>query len=181
MDNKPSRSSGLPPPPAANPSVVHSTRKMMGIDPRYFTTIPGILKIAEICIGIICAAVCGKAWFSGNEFFLFVTITCIIITFILVLLHFLKIPKLVGLPWGIRWSFIEFVYAATACVFYGIAASVQVARTAIGDNVIFGDFSTTYNRYMAAGVIAYFNFILYGVDAFLHYKEYRDNRLQGPV
>ncbi|GAV04892.1 hypothetical protein RvY_15098-2 [Ramazzottius varieornatus] len=106
MDNKPSRSSAVPPPATTNPSVVHSTRKTMGIDVKYFLTIPGMLKIAEIIIGIICAAVCGKAYFSGNEFFLFVTIFFIIMTFILLLLHFARIPKSFALPGGLRWSFL---------------------------------------------------------------------------
>ncbi|OQV23462.1 hypothetical protein BV898_02582 [Hypsibius exemplaris] len=182
MDNKPSRASAGPPPAAINPSVIQSTRKMVGVDLRYFTSIVGILKIAEICIGIICAAICGPAYYSGNQFFLFVTITCIIITTVLLLLHFARIPKLFGLPGGIRWTFVEFVYAVTACIFYLIAASVQVARTAQGDYFSYGgSLTSSYNRYMAAGVIAFVNFILYGVDAFFHYKEYRDNRLQGPV
>lgn len=51
----------------------------------------------------------------------------------------------------------EFVYAATATVLYVIAASVQVARTQIGDVQRFvefnsGSFYDTYSRYMAAGV-----------------------------
>ncbi|XP_055354325.1 CKLF-like MARVEL transmembrane domain-containing protein 8 [Paramacrobiotus metropolitanus] len=181
MDIKPARSSAVPPPARSNPSVVQSTRKMMGVDSRYCISIPGCLKIAEIVVGVICGAVCQRAYFAGNQFFLFVVILCIIISTTLLFLHFAKVPKIFTLPGGVQWPFVEFVYASGAALLYAIAASVQVARTVIGDNKENSDKSSTYDRYLAAGIIAFLNVGLYSADAFIHYQQYRNNQVQGPV
>jgi hypothetical protein len=53
----------------------------------YFKSIPGILKIVHLGLGILCMACGSPAWWSGQHFFLFVAVSAFILSMVRLPLH----------------------------------------------------------------------------------------------
>ncbi|XP_044271359.1 uncharacterized protein LOC123015604 isoform X2 [Tribolium madens] len=133
----------------------------------YFKTTPGILKIAELILGILCMSLASPAWLSGTHFFLFVATTSFIGTLIWVFVYFLGIREALNLP--IHWILTELVNTAICTGAYVIAFIVQLSIWPGGPHWHKG-------ANIAAGVFGIFNALAYGFATYLLYIEYKGNR-----
>jgi len=145
----------------------------------YFTTIPGIIKLVQLILGVICMACASPAKgiplkqrdeLSGlgeNHFFLFVVVTCFIVTLIWTFFYLLQIREFIKIKLPFTFLWIEVLYTVIATAFYVIAFIVLLSG--------FGgctDRSTECGARVAGGVFAIFNSIAYGLGAVLIYQEY---------
>jgi len=130
------------------------------IDIPYFMTLPGILKIVQWVLGILCMILGSPALVGGGHFFLFVVVMAFIITFLWICIYFFSIRE--GLQLAIPWVLAEFFYTAITTIFYFIAMIVQ--------------FSTGYyTRYIIAGLFGLFNTLAYAGGAYFLFRDYKHN------
>jgi len=147
----------------------------------YYKILPGIIKLVQMVLGVICMACAAPAKGVGffdrnnsqtyglgnNHWFLFVVVTCFIITLIWIFYYLLQISEFikVKLPFSFLW--LEVLYTVIATALYVIAFIVLLAG--------FGwcaGLSTDCDARIAGGVFAIFNSIAYGVGAYFLYQEY---------
>ncbi|XP_074646376.1 CKLF-like MARVEL transmembrane domain-containing protein 4 [Tubulanus polymorphus] len=129
------------------------------IDVQYFISPPcGILKCVEIILGVIAAGCASSAWFPALHFFLFVSVTALLCTLILLCLYLFRVPAMTS---NIPWNLIEFIYNCVVTGFYLIASIVLIS---IGNAVA---------RYIAASVFGFFNTIAYGIGIYFSYISWR--------
>ncbi|CAH1375766.1 CKLF-like MARVEL transmembrane domain-containing protein 4 [Tenebrio molitor] len=154
---------------AANkPQTSDQPLSWIKINLEYFKTTPGIIKIAEIILGILCMALASPALLSGTHFFLFVATTSFIGTLIWVFIYLLGIREALNLP--IHWILTELVNTGICTGAYVIAFIVQLS--------IWPTSRYHYHRgaNIAAGVFGILNAIAYGLGSYLLYIEYKGNR-----
>ncbi|XP_016980019.1 uncharacterized protein LOC108045259 [Drosophila rhopaloa] len=146
------------PPGGANPAVGSNggfgSAIRLNID--YFRTTPGIIKIVEFVLGIICMALASPPLTSATSFFMFVIVLSFIITILLIAAYFLGIREALNL--NINWIFAELITTAVLTLLYFIGSIVQLARWS--DVIGKGAGSNT-----AAGAIGLFNFVAYAAGA----------------
>jgi len=150
---------------AANkPQASDQPLSWIKINLEYFKTTPGLLKIAELILGILCMSLASPAYLSGTHFFLFVATTSFIGTLIWVFVYFLGIREALTLP--IHWILTELVNTGICTVCYIIAFIVQLAVWSPGYH---------YHRgvNIAAGVFGIFNALAYGFATYLLHIEYK--------
>jgi len=145
----------------------------------YFRTMPGIIKIVQFVLGVICMALAAPAQGIGfgrnedlfglghNHWFLFVVVTCFIVTLIWIFFYLLQIREFVKIKLPFTFLWVEVVYTCVATAFYVIAFIVLLA----GFGWCAGR-SNICDARIAGGVFAIFNSIAYGVGAVLTYQEY---------
>lgn len=151
-----------------NNTTTHSVSVSLVGNPRYFLTVPGILKIIEWVFAIIAIACSAPALFNGAHWFLFVVIVCFICTFMWMCIHFFTITNVIS---SLPWLILEMVFAATATVLYFVAMIVMFVET--NDHYRFIMFYFGPSRYDACITAACFgllNFIVYGIEAGFHFK-----------
>ncbi|XP_070536895.1 CKLF-like MARVEL transmembrane domain-containing protein 4 [Ptychodera flava] len=145
-------------------TTTSSTRIQPSItcDVLYVRTVRGILKIVQCVISLI-AFICitaAKWWtnhYSAYRFHQFVTMFCFWSTLILIVLYMTKLILRIPLP----WILIEFFYCCGACVFYLISSSCVAA------------YSYGYAAHEAAAVFGFFALIVYGIEAFFLFRDWR--------
>ncbi|XP_034934756.1 CKLF-like MARVEL transmembrane domain-containing protein 8 [Chelonus insularis] len=140
----------------------------------YFKTIPGIIKLVQLVLGIICMACAAPAYIPGTSWFLFVAIVSFIATLIWVFIYLLSIREALKLP--IKWILSELINTGIATVLYTIAFIVQLSVwSSHFRNDVFGIRSSN----IAAGVFGIFNTIAYAAGTYFLYIEWKNNGSSG--
>ncbi|GAB6027916.1 hypothetical protein CHUAL_002131 [Chamberlinius hualienensis] len=133
-------------------------------DPSYLRTIPGILKLFRMLmdlLGFICVMVSGVYYWSGANWFSFVSMTSFWVTGVLLVFYlFHLIERLHFLP----WMLLEFIYNTVWTVFYLIAAAIVASLGQI-------------EAFAAAAFFGFCAMIAYGYDAFLKFRGWRNGDL----
>ncbi|XP_075159024.1 CKLF-like MARVEL transmembrane domain-containing protein 4 isoform X1 [Haematobia irritans] len=132
----------------------------------YFQTVPGIIKIVQFLLGIICLACASPAYISATAFFLFVAVVTFIATILWIFAYFLGIRE--ALNFAINWIFTEFINTGIATVLYFIAFVVQLAKWSSYSSASYG-----YGSNIAAGVFGLFNFLAYAAGTYFLYLEHK--------
>lgn len=127
----------------------------------YFKTPPGLLKVVELILGILCMAL-GSPWYS--TWFVFVAVTCFITTLLWSFVYLLSIREALKLP--INWVLSELIGTGIQTLFYFIAFIVMFANTS-------RYYEGGYGSNVAAAVFGLFNTVAYAGSAFFLYKEHR--------
>ncbi|XP_072943360.1 CKLF-like MARVEL transmembrane domain-containing protein 4 isoform X2 [Epargyreus clarus] len=127
------------------------------INVEYFKTPPGMLKIVQLVLGILCMAL-GTPW--ASTWYVFVAVTAFITTLMWSFVYFLSIREALKLP--INWVLSELVSTSLETFFYLIAFIVMFTS-------VYGN----YGRNVAAAVFGIFNTIAYGASSYLLYQEHR--------
>ncbi|XP_026745807.1 CKLF-like MARVEL transmembrane domain-containing protein 4 [Trichoplusia ni] len=136
------------------------------IDINYFKTPPGLLKIIQLVLGILCMAL-ASPWYS--TWFVFVAVTSFITTLMWSFVYLLSIKEALKLP--INWVLSELISVGLETFMYLIAFIVMFAATA-------GYYSVPmYGANVAAAVFGIFNTAAYAASAFLLFKEHRGSTM----
>jgi len=147
----------------------------------YFKTVPGIIKLVQLALGVICMAcaapaigIGGKAFNFGlghNHWFLFVIVTCFIVTLIWTFFYLLQVRDFIKVKLPFTFLKIEVIFTIVATILYLIAFIVILSG--------FGWCTTSYSTgthfcdaRVAGGVFAIFNTIAYGAGAYFVYSEF---------
>lgn len=130
----------------------------------YFQTVPGIIKLVQFIIGIICMACASPAYIAATDFFLFVVVISFIATILWIFAYLLGIREALNL--AINWIFTELLNTGIATILYFIAFVVQLAK--------WSSYSGHgYGSNMAAGVFGLFNFLAYAAGTYFLYLEHK--------
>ncbi|XP_055370970.1 MARVEL domain-containing protein 1 [Condylostylus longicornis] len=139
------------------------------INIEYFKTLPGILKLVQLLLGIICMALASPAAASVTHFFLFVAVTSFIATLLWAFAYFLSVRENLNL--AINWILTELLNTALVTLLYLIAFIVQLSG-----------WSTYYHPWsgsnIAAGVFGLFNTLAYVAGCYLLFIEHRSGATQ---
>ncbi|CAL7950779.1 unnamed protein product [Xylocopa violacea] len=135
----------------------------------YFSSIPGIIKLLQVGLGIICMACASPAYVGASHWFLFVAVTAFIATMLWCFIYFLSIREALKLP--INWILTELLNTAIFAVLYMIAFIAQLSLW----SVVTGP-STTRN--IAAGVFGILNTLAYAAGAYFLFVEWRSSNTQ---
>ncbi|XP_040564822.1 plasmolipin [Lepeophtheirus salmonis] len=184
-----------PTPPTHETSVRVSTDPTPGthvtqiqLDIGYFKTIPGIIKIVELVLGVLCMILASPARtfgyiYSGNKYgiylygegqnhwFLFVVVTSFIITLLWTFFYFLQLRESIKNNLPFSWLKLEYFYTLITTILYIIAFIV------ILEGFGYCPGATTCDTRIAAGSFAIFNSIAYGIGTFLLHQEYRSQQM----
>ncbi|XP_022916069.1 CKLF-like MARVEL transmembrane domain-containing protein 4 isoform X2 [Onthophagus taurus] len=134
----------------------------------YFKTLPGIIKIIELILGIICMSCASPAYLSGTHWFLFAVTISFISTLIWSFVYLLSIREALNLP--IDWLLSEMINTGIDTVFYCIGFIVQLA-------VWVSPYSQVIRvRNLIAGVFGLLNTFAYGYGTFMLHKEWKSSR-----
>ncbi|KAH8420152.1 hypothetical protein KR009_006402 [Drosophila setifemur] len=130
----------------------------------YFRSIPGIIKIVQFVLGIICMALAAPPLNSATSFFMFVIVISFIINILLIAAYFLGIREALNV--AVNWIFSELLTTAVLTLLYFIGFIVQLARWAESEQK--GASSNT-----AAGVFGLFNFLAYAAGTYFLFLAHR--------
>uniref|UniRef100_U5EQZ4 Putative members of chemokine-like factor super family n=1 Tax=Corethrella appendiculata TaxID=1370023 RepID=U5EQZ4_9DIPT len=130
----------------------------------YFKTIPGILKLVQLILGILCMSLASPAFLSGTHWFLFVAVSSFIATLLWTFVYLLGIREVLNLP--INWILTELFNTGLATVFYFIAFIVQLS-------VWSGYSGYAKGANVAAGVFGIFNTFAYAAGTYFLYLEHK--------
>ncbi|XP_064467476.1 MARVEL domain-containing protein 1-like [Ornithodoros turicata] len=141
------------------------------LNPYYFKTTPGIIKLVQVLFGMICLGCGSPALIGYARFFLFVAAICYIITVLLCVIYILGInTALSSLPWLSG----ELVYTVLGALLYLIAAITELVMTTSYDWHTM--FIGLRDQYIAAGVFGIFQMMAYGAGAFFLFMEWKATR-----
>ncbi|XP_004924860.1 uncharacterized protein LOC101742095 [Bombyx mori] len=147
--------------PAAAPPPQGGALDWIKINVDYFKTPPGLLKIIQLILGILCMGL-GSPWYS--TWFVFVAVTSFITTLMWSFVYLLSIREALKLP--INWVLSELISTALETVMYLLAFIVLFAATGTY-------YGPRYGSNVAAAVFGIFNTIAYGASSFLLFREHR--------
>ncbi|CAH1115261.1 unnamed protein product [Psylliodes chrysocephalus] len=139
------------------------------INVEYFKSTPGILKLVEFVLGIICMALASPAHYGGTHFFLLVATTSFILTILWIFIYLLGIREALRIP--INWILSELFNTGLWGGLYIIAFIVQL--------IVAATIHPAYNfrgSYIAAGVFGIFNAGVYCFAAYLLFLEWKRNK-----
>ncbi|XP_049857728.1 uncharacterized protein LOC126341392 isoform X1 [Schistocerca gregaria] len=138
------------------------------LNPNYFRTVPGIIKLVQLVLGIVCMACASPAVLSGTHWFLFVAAVSFTATLIWVFVYLLNIREALKLP--INWILTELLNTALMTLLYLIAFIVQLA--------IWSEFhySSWKSSNIAAGVFGLFNFLAYAAGVYFLFVEWKNSK-----
>ncbi|TMW54277.1 hypothetical protein DOY81_000632 [Sarcophaga bullata] len=131
----------------------------------YFQTVPGIIKLVQFILGIICMACASPAYIAATSFFLFVVVVSFIATILWIFAYLLGIREALNV--AINWIFTELLNTGIASVLYFIAFVVQLAKWSSYPH------SYGYGSNIAAGVFGLFNFLAYAAGTYFLYLEHK--------
>ncbi|XP_076043155.1 plasmolipin-like isoform X2 [Oratosquilla oratoria] len=147
----PTYASPAPKPPGSGVSLCLS----------YFRTSPGIIKLLELAIGVICMACAAPAWTKGTHWFLFVVVTAFVSTAIWCFIYLLNLKSAVNLP--IDWLLTELLNTSITTLLYLIAVIVQFCSVLVSPG-----------RNYAAGFFGIINMLVYAAGSFFLYRDWKD-------
>ncbi|XP_064090053.1 CKLF-like MARVEL transmembrane domain-containing protein 4 [Macrobrachium nipponense] len=152
-------------PDAHTTTTTTTTRVQTNIrfDPTYVRSIPGILKCVTMVINLIgyISIMFGPDHSTAN-WFSFVSMMGFWITGILMVLYLMHILERFHM---VPWFMLEFGYCALWAFFYFTAATASAVKG--GDDAAFA----------AAAFFGYVALILYSVDAFFKFKDWRSGNI----
>lgn len=171
---------GPPPPPST--TITLNTDPTPGasvteihLDIGYFKTLPGILKICQLILGIVCMACAAPArglrgssfGIGHNHWFLFVVVTAFILTLMWSFFYFLQMRDSIQANLPFSWLKLEYFYTVVVFILYFISFIVILAG--------FGWCAGTSwcDARIAAGVLAILNTIMYGLGAYILHNDYK--------
>lgn len=138
------------------------------INYKYFKTLPGMVKLAQLILGIICLILASPARLPGTNWFLFVVIISFIATAIWSFVYLLSIREAINFP--INWVLTEFVNTLLLTVLYTVAFIVQISAWS-------KPYHSNYkNPNMAAGVFGIINAVAYGTGVYLIFNDWKKTR-----
>ncbi|XP_073833353.1 CKLF-like MARVEL transmembrane domain-containing protein 4 isoform X1 [Musca autumnalis] len=132
----------------------------------YFQTVPGIIKLVQFFLGIICLSCASPAYISATSFFIFVAVISFIATLLWIFAYLLSIREALNV--AINWIFTEFINTGIATILYFIAFIVQLAKWSSYHSSSYG-----YGSNIAAGVFGLFNFLAYAAGTYFLYLEHK--------
>ncbi|XP_059222742.1 proteolipid protein 2 isoform X2 [Stomoxys calcitrans] len=132
----------------------------------YFQTVPGIIKLVQFFLGIICMACASPAYISATAFFLFVAVVSFIATLLWIFAYFLGIREALNV--AINWVFTEFLSTIISFVLYFITFVVQLATWSGYPH------TPGHTANIAAGVFGCFNSVAYAFGAYLLFLQHRN-------
>lgn len=143
------------------------------LNPWYFKTLPGILKLVQLLLAIICMG-CGSPVITPEtNFFMFVVAIYFIITLVLCIIYFFTIKSL--LP-KLPWLSIELGITTAGAVLYFMGSVAQLAATNRRDYSYVLYHKGYYSSYIAAGCFGLFNFVAYSAATFFLFKEWKESK-----
>ncbi|XP_037085206.1 uncharacterized protein LOC119105791 isoform X2 [Pollicipes pollicipes] len=149
-----------PPPPAGGSGIRFNAE--------HFKTTPGIIKIVEVAIGILCLILASPSYFSGTGFFLFAVVISFLSTMVWIFIYLFSIREaLPQIP--IQWVLTEVVNTVIMTIVLAVGTVSQLATVAPYFNHNF------YALNIAAGVFGLFNTLVYAAGAYLLFLEYRQS------
>ncbi|TDG41881.1 hypothetical protein AWZ03_011711 [Drosophila navojoa] len=153
-------------PPGGNPSAGDNGNfwSAIRLNLDYFQTAPGLIKIVQLILGIICMACVSPAQAAATSFFLFAVVISFIITFLLIAAYFLGIREALNV--AVNWIFSELLTTAVLTLLYFIGFIVQLARWAESSAV-------GRNANVAGGVFGLFNFLAYAAGTYFLFLAHR--------
>lgn len=146
----------------ATPTYAPPQKSGISLCLQYFKTGPGIVKLVELLIGIICMACAAPAWTKGTHWFLFVVVTAFVSTSLWCFIYLLNLKSAINLP--IDWLLTELLNTAITTLLYLIAVIVQ-----------FCSIEQEPDRNITAGVFGVFNMLTYAVGSFYLYRDWKDS------
>ncbi|XP_045110097.1 MARVEL domain-containing protein 1-like isoform X6 [Portunus trituberculatus] len=146
----------------ATPTYAPPQKSGISLCLQYFKTGPGIVKLVELLIGIICMACAAPAWTKGTHWFLFVVVTAFVSTSLWCFIYLLNLKSAINLP--IDWLLTELLNTAITTLLYLIAVIVQ-----------FCSIGPAADRNITAGVFGVFNMLTYAVGSFYLYRDWKDS------
>nr|XP_033330247.1 CKLF-like MARVEL transmembrane domain-containing protein 4 [Megalopta genalis] len=136
----------------------------------YFRTIPGIIKLVQVGLGIICMACASPARIPTTHWFLFVAVTAFISTLVWCFIYFLSIREALKLP--INWILSELLNTSIFTFLYMIAFIAQLSAW----SAYVGSYTVSSN--IAGGIFGIFNTIAYAAGAYFLYVEWKSSNTQ---
>lgn len=127
----------------------------------YFKTPPGLLKIIQLVLGLLCMILATPYY---SPWFVFVAVTSFISTLMWSFVYLLSIREALRIP--INWVLSELICNAIQTVLYFIAFIVLFAATAYIH-------SYQYGANVAAAVFGIFITVAYAAAAYLLYQEHK--------
>ncbi|XP_067640661.1 CKLF-like MARVEL transmembrane domain-containing protein 4 [Eurosta solidaginis] len=131
----------------------------------YFQTVPGILKLVQFVLGLICMICASPAYIAATSFFLFVVVISFIATILWIFAYFLGIREALNV--AVNWIFTELINTALCTVLYFIAFVVQLAKWSSYPHTY------SYGSNIAAGVFGVFNFLAYAAGTYFLYLAHK--------
>ncbi|XP_045473704.1 CKLF-like MARVEL transmembrane domain-containing protein 8 [Harmonia axyridis] len=133
----------------------------MNVD--YFKTTPGILKLAEFILGILCMSLATPGY-TGTGFFLFVVVAAFILTLLWIFVYFLGVREAFEFP--INWILTEFLNTGVVSLLYFLAFIIQLIT-----------WSSRYHYKgvnIAAGIFGMINTGVYAFATYLLHLEWKN-------
>ncbi|XP_058791957.1 plasmolipin isoform X2 [Phymastichus coffea] len=124
------------------------------MNPDYFRSLPGLIKLAQLILGIICMALGGHGWY------MFVCAAAFVITLIWCVIYFFSVRESLSLP--INWILTELLNTAIWTVLYFTAFIVQITTL------------FHWGVYVAGAVFCILNTLIYAAGAYFLYLEYKN-------
>ncbi|KFM71149.1 CKLF-like MARVEL transmembrane domain-containing protein 4, partial [Stegodyphus mimosarum] len=143
------------------------------LNPWYFKTVPGILKLVQLLFAIICMGCGSPVVRTYTNFFMFVVAIYFIITLVFCIIYFFTIKRLFP---KLPWLLIELTTTAVGVVLYFIVSVVQLAATNRRDYHYALSHHGYYSSYIAAGCFGLFNFLAYAAGTFFLFMEWKQSK-----
>ncbi|XKL62938.1 hypothetical protein PGB90_005302 [Kerria lacca] len=142
------------------------------INRSYFLTLPGILKIINLILGVICLSLASPAVHNTTQWFLYVTIICVIVTVIWCFIYFLSVREAINFP--INWHLTEMFNMSFLALIIVIASIFQISHWAGAHN--------TEGRWknIIAGIFGIGNCVLYLISTCSSYVDWRQTHSLNP-
>jgi len=150
----------------------------------YFKTAPGIVKILQLILGVVCMACAAPAvgiafsridplfGVGHNHWFLFVVVTCFMVTILWTFFYLLGVRDYIKVKLPFTFLKVEVIYTAVATFLYFISFIVILAGFSWCSSSQASNGSHLCDARVAGGVFAVFNTVAYGYGAYLTYNEY---------
>lgn len=132
----------------------------------YFRTAPGIIKLIELSLGIICMACAAPAWTGGTHWFLFIVVTAFVATTLWCFIYLLNLKNAISLP--IDWLLTELLNTSITTLLYLIAVIVQFCYVETDEEI-------EPAKKITAAVFGIFNFLAYLAGSFFLYRDWKDS------
>ncbi|XP_075045377.1 plasmolipin [Mixophyes fleayi] len=145
-----------------------SGRMFSGLDVNFIRSIPGILMMVEMVLGLLVWVLVADSHYGSAPAYgwvMFVAVTCWLLTVILFVLILLQMQRKISV---VPWPIVVFGYHAAATLLYitafiTCAASVRVGNPGVNE----------HNKRAAASFFAGLVMVAYGGSAFFSFKEWR--------
>jgi len=143
-------------------------QKGISLNLYYFRTAPGIVKLIQLVLGILCMACTAPAWTNGTHWFLFVVVTAFVATALWCFIYLLSLRDAITLP--IDWQLTEVVLTGVFTVLLIVASIVQFVTTLTNKRPP----PRLMAFYILGGVFGLINFMAYLVGCFFLYRDWKD-------